>query len=106
MEKKASTALRVLRCAAEDLGRGLVKPCGEIVCVHAAGNFLHLSDPAPALAARRPLGAGDPLLELGDRETPLLEERVVDSLGPRELPYRQEERSGALRPAGVGRLQR
>jgi len=53
-------------------------------------NLLHLADPAPALAACGALGTGEPLLERGDREPPLCAERLLDSLGPGELPNRQQ----------------
>ena len=58
------------------------------------------------LRARRALGAREALLELGDREPPLLEQRVLDSLGPGELTHREQQGRAALRPAGIGRLQR
>src|SRR5437660_6187051 len=105
MERNGST-LRLPGGAPEDLGRGLVEPGGEILGGHAVSNLLHLADPAPALSARRALGTGEALLELGDREPPLLEQRVLDSLDARERSDREQQGRAALRPAGVGSFQR
>src|SRR6185436_17297902 len=89
--------LRLLGRTTKDLGGGLVESRGQIVGGHALRNLLHLADPAPALAARRALGAGNVLLELRDREPPLFEQRVLDSLGPRELPHREQQGRAAFR---------
>ncbi len=77
---------------------GRSRPC--------ACNLLHLPDPAPALAVRRPGGGRRALLELRQGEPPLREKLLLDALGSRERTYREEERCAALRPACVRSLER
>ena len=62
-----------------------MKAVREPGCGEGGSDLLHLSDPAPPLDLRRAGGALEPVGQLGERQAPLLDKRLLYAFGACEV---------------------
>src|SRR6185436_16977583 len=92
--------------AAKHFGGCTVETWGQPGRVEGRRYLLHLRDPAPALGPRRAGCSFGALGQVRQRQSPLLLEGLLDTLGTSELTDREQQCRRSLRPRRVRRLQR